>query len=200
MKIKYTQTTVKYGITTVVGAFAAGVTPITFWGGTDYTLANAAITSPYYSTQKAPQGFPLSPTKWTVEATDINDRTQASPVQNTWYNLGNFGISIPIGSWKVSYQAIPYGSMAASTLIAIKITLSTANNSESDNTFTGYLELAGASGTLGISGACTREKTLFLTSKTSYYLNILAVVASMGSLEIKGTISVTIIRAVCAYL
>jgi hypothetical protein len=61
MRIKLTQTTAKYFIITKV-AYSSPNTTITVYGGTDYDLANAAITSPYYSTQKAPQGFPLNPT------------------------------------------------------------------------------------------------------------------------------------------
>jgi hypothetical protein len=44
MKLKLTQTTVKYFIVTAINT-----TTITLYGGTDYTLANATITLPYYS-------------------------------------------------------------------------------------------------------------------------------------------------------
>ena len=66
-QIQLTQSaTVKYFIVTAVGAYSGGATLITVYGGTDYTLANSAITSPNYSYAKAPTGFPLSPAKWTV--------------------------------------------------------------------------------------------------------------------------------------
>ena len=52
-KIKLTQTTVKYFYVVAVAS-----TTLTITGGTDYTLANAAITSPYYSHMGAPVGFP----------------------------------------------------------------------------------------------------------------------------------------------
>lgn len=51
-KIKLTQTTVKYFYVTGVAD-----TVLTVTGGTDYTVANAAITSPYYS-HANPVGFP----------------------------------------------------------------------------------------------------------------------------------------------
>ncbi len=57
-KIKLTQTTVKYFYITGVSAFGGGVTTITVNGGTDYTLANAAITANYYSKEQTPNGFP----------------------------------------------------------------------------------------------------------------------------------------------
>lgn len=52
-KIKLTQTTPKYFYVTVVAD-----TLLTVTGGTDYTVANAAITSPYYSHQQSPLLFP----------------------------------------------------------------------------------------------------------------------------------------------
>ena len=52
-KIKLTQTTVKYFYITAVAN-----TLLTITGGTDYTLANAAITLPYYSHAASPVGHP----------------------------------------------------------------------------------------------------------------------------------------------
>jgi hypothetical protein len=52
-KIKLTQTTVKYF--SIVGVAS---TVLTITGGTDYTLANSAITSNFYSKVENPQGFP----------------------------------------------------------------------------------------------------------------------------------------------
>ena len=52
-KIKLTQTTVKYFYVTAVAD-----TVLTVTGGTDYTVANAAITANYYSKLTSPVGFP----------------------------------------------------------------------------------------------------------------------------------------------
>lgn len=54
-KIKLTQTTVKYFYITAVAD-----TLLTVTGGTDYTVANAAITLPYYSHIENPLGFPTA--------------------------------------------------------------------------------------------------------------------------------------------
>lgn len=56
-KINLTQTTVKY-FYVVSATYGAPNTTLTLTGGSDYTLANAAITLPYYSYQATPQGFP----------------------------------------------------------------------------------------------------------------------------------------------
>jgi len=52
-KIKFTQTTVKYFYVTAVTS-----TLLTVTGGTNYTVANAAISANYYSRVENPLGFP----------------------------------------------------------------------------------------------------------------------------------------------
>lgn len=52
-KIKLTQTTAKYFYVVSIAD-----TVLTVTGGTDYTVANAAITLPYYSKAASPVGFP----------------------------------------------------------------------------------------------------------------------------------------------
>lgn len=55
-RLKFTQTTAKYAV--VVSSTFSTDTTITIAVNTDYTIANAAITSPYYSYQVSPQGYP----------------------------------------------------------------------------------------------------------------------------------------------
>lgn len=55
-RIKLTQTSAKYFVVTS-SSFSTDTT-VNVTGGTDYTVANAAITSPYYSYSVNPQGFP----------------------------------------------------------------------------------------------------------------------------------------------
>lgn len=64
-RIKFTQTTVKYFI--VVSSSFSTDTTVTVTGGADYSVANASITSPYYSYQQPPDfpaAFNYAPT-WT---------------------------------------------------------------------------------------------------------------------------------------
>jgi hypothetical protein len=56
-KIKLAQTTVKYFYVTAV-TYSAPWTLVTLNGGSDYTLANTAITNPFLSYASTPQGFP----------------------------------------------------------------------------------------------------------------------------------------------
>lgn len=83
-KIKLTQTTVKY-------FYIIGVadTVLTVTGGSDYTVANAAISANYYSHQSSPIGFPgyfnFTPTiSWTAGT------APSSPTQNSkFFITGN---------------------------------------------------------------------------------------------------------------
>ena len=194
MKVKFTQTTVKYGIITAIAA-----TSMTIYTGTDYTLANAAITANYYSSDKAPLGFPLAPDKWTVETVSSTDRLTTTATQNTWYNAEN--IVIPIGVWRTEYIAEAYSSNGSAVTVQCSLTLSTANNSATDSQMTGEV-YSGVAANNAVDGVINRAKILTLATKTTYYLNYRSTLASQSSTGILGTSasSVTLIRAICAYL
>lgn len=203
-RVKFTQTTVKYGIITKV-AFSTDTT-VTIYMGTDYTIANAAITSPAYSHDRSPVGFPMDPAKWTVEVTNSNDCTKTTTANGTWYGdtgLSSTGpsITIPIGSWRVYYECIGKYSTSAAGGLSFHVSLSTSASSESDTDFT-VLAQQSAGNSLMVSPV-SRSKTLTLTSSTVYYLIIKTSNSGSGSsLSIYGSTSgvPTKIRAICAYL
>lgn len=185
MKLKLTQTTVKYFIITAAPSYASGtgLTTLTLYGGTDYTLDDAAISNVYYSAMKAPHGFPPDPAKWTVEVTDSS---QYNTVSTTYVNLGSISITLPIGSWNTSVQC---GIECRPTYGYV--TLSTSSTAESDNELTALVLDGGSSVRI--------EKTLSIISKTTYYLNVKTANASSNAYLLGSTVK-TIIRAVCAYL
>jgi len=203
MRIKLTQSTggTKYFIVTKV-AYSDPNTTVTVYGGTDYNLENEAITSPYWSMMKAPAAFPLDPTKWTVITTDTNSNSQASPTATTWYNPGTTSITVPIGVWRINYQANIATDQAGGTSSDsdVSITLSTANNSESDTDLTAQERFYNDTNQKVLNTTIIREKTLVLTSKTQYYLNVKTTIASANSIKVNGNVSKTIIRAISAYL
>ena len=205
MRIKLTQTTVKYFIVTAVGSYSGGHTIITMYGGTDYTLTNQAITNGYYSTQKAPFGFPLQREKWTVS---VNKTTAyptdmgvviSNPTSGSWYNVTNFsGLSLPIGSWKL-YYCVPVGIRSSpATLLMVKSTLSTSNNSETNHELTGAIS---ASTTMTVTGILQSRANVTTNSKIFYYLNVGTDSTGASYLEV-GTayLLFIIIGAVCSYL
>lgn len=184
-RIKLTQTTVKYFIVTAIDA-----TTITLYGGTDYTLANAAISLVSYSIAKAPLGFPLQAEKWTVSVSDANVRSQGSPTANTWYKPTNGTVlSLPIGSWRVSWRA----SMSSSANANMSITLSTTTNTETDTNLTFY----GGYNT-GVAAGSMIETFSHVTVTVATTYNLLIRTSTAGILTI--SYSTTLVRAVCAYL
>ena len=56
-KLKFTQTTVKYGVV-VSSSEAGGTTTVTLIANDDYSVANAAISDNYYSYVENPEGYP----------------------------------------------------------------------------------------------------------------------------------------------
>ena len=198
MKVKYTQSTVKYGIITAVSAYSAPNTTITVYGGTDYTMTNAAISANYYSMVRSPVGFPMSPAKWSVQVTYTTDYTQSPTTGGVWYNTTS--INIPVGLYSVSYS-IPFGTSIAGTQVIARCTLSTANNSESDTNFTGVVKVrdTGTAGIIEGTHTVYREKVLELTSKATYYLNTSTDVSANTSVR-GSTVHPVILKATCAYL
>lgn len=196
-RIKLTQTTAKFFIVTAITSNS-----ITLYGGTDYDLANAAITSPYFSTVKAPLGFPLDPDKWTVVITSTSQTQQVSPAQNTWYNHTS-GV-LHIGVWNVTYSVVAFAdddSAGGRVNPTVFSTLSTANNSESNSDFTAH-GYGGFTTDMNsyIGFTFTRTNVINLASKTTYYLNIKTNLANQYSIQARGDVVPTKIKAVCAYL
>jgi hypothetical protein len=188
MRIKLTQTTVKYFIIHAVTS-----TTLTVYGGTDYTLAVAAITSIYYSREKCPFAFPLSPSKWEVLVTDTTQRSAACAA--AWLNLNSAeSIVIPIGIWDVEYNV--HLQLYSPTADGCGyVTLSTANNTQSDASMTAAVQYTPTSAGANVS----RKKTLSIASKTTYYLNTSSDNTN-GSKYNRNDISPLYIRARCVYL
>jgi hypothetical protein len=200
-RVKLTQTTVKYFIVTAVGAFTAGKTIITIYGGTDYVLANAPITLPYFSMQRCPIGFPLLKSKWRVLVTDTAVRSQSSPVVNTKYNLGGLQISVPIGAWNLGYRV--YAEAIGSILqwAEMAATLSTANNSETNVALTSNFRLLTGLTTSYHGMPLAANDEILVVAKTTYYLNAWAWIAAQASINFYGgSTTQTRIYAECAYL
>lgn len=194
MKLKLTQTSIKYFIVTNV-AYSSPNTILTLYGGTEYTLTDATITATSYSTSKAPHGFPINPSLWSVTVSSTTDRTTSTPTANTKYN--GESVNIPIGVWSVYYQGVGKVVPPSSAVGTLYVTLSTANNTESDKVWTSFIL-----GT-GVDIRCSYGKlgSIVLTSKATYYFNYWTNQPSMSTIALLGdAISPTQIIAGCAYL
>jgi hypothetical protein len=193
MKVKWTQnSTVRYGIVTAI-AFSTNTT-LTLYGGTDYDVDDTAthvISAFNYSPHKAPFGFPMSPDKWTILLTTTTG-TQTPPTQNTWHNLGGSG-ELHIGDWYVRFWAGAYTDTGTAGVKVTQITVSTANNSASDATYTiAQTDYDVKSHTSMASWV----RNFTVASKTTYFVNARTTQASQSNLGLTRNR----LEAVCAYL
>lgn len=190
-KLQFTQSTVKYAIITKVTA-----TVLTVYMGTDYTIANAAISAISISRVKNPFGFNTDPIKWTVRYTytDNNSTTSA-----TYAQVGAHQITIPIGSWRVYMYAKMQATLGGNNTGQGFVALSTATNSASDvDLITSGANPAIASlGGISIFIAAS-AKHITLSSATIYYQIFSRTTALTW--QVVGSDSAGIIEAVSAYL
>lgn len=201
-KIKLTlDNSTRYFIITKVET--SGSTALTLYGGTDYVISASPITNPYYSMMKAPFGFPLNLEKWTVSVTDSVNRQQATPTQNIWYNNAVHQIYVPIGCWKISYRTCLYPQEQDNTSSNLYVTLATSNNSctDSDMTHLIYYAQSGTHPIDEIGTSVYTEKTITLTSKTTYYLNMMTTYTNVDAINIFSSSTIgTTIKAESTYL
>lgn len=194
MKVKLTQTTAKYfGITAV--SFGGGNTTLTLFGGTDYQLVNAAITSPNYSVAASPHGFPTSETKWTIETIDTANTALVSPTQSVWNNINSNSIDVALGNCKIEVSSY-IGALDTSTGdLGFWITLSTANNTESDTQLTSAIRATyGSAATIRLRNLLSVQKRVVLSADDTYYLNVLTDIAAVANINVFGAEVPTIIR------
>lgn len=184
-KMKFTNnSTTFYGIVHALGSWSGSAQLITLYGGTDYDVANSAITAPYYSKADSPQGFPKSKAKWSVTLTNSTDQTQNTPTQNNVYNPSSLSIVAPIGVWDTTFIAAGWAtSNAAQTSTGIRVGLSTSSSSYSDSGLIGFGSLTGPSAQLGFGGQISiRKPLLTITSKTTYYVVMSTPYANMTNI------------------
>lgn len=202
MRVKFTNNSaVQYGIIVAVTA-----TTLTIYFGTDYSLTNAAITSPCYSSQQAPLGFPQDPNKWQFTVRDTVRRLSTPPAQLTWYKPtgSTLAITLPVGVWNVNFKANHRVTSSGSTGVWSGATLSETTNTESDPRFTTKFGSDAPSGTITAEGtAAALAPVVVTTTKTLTALHQASasgtLTANCGFNDANGSVTSSII-ATCAYL
>ncbi len=132
-KIKLTQTTAKY-FYVVASSYAAPNTTVTLAAGSDYTLANATITSPFYSYADCPQDFPdwfnWLPTCCGFGAYNPSASIVRFVARGKWAHAGfyatqsgssganTFSMLLPIVAACTAYGAVPYIMDGAGSTLA----------------------------------------------------------------------------------
>jgi len=122
-----------------------------------------------YSVQANPYGWPSNKDRWRI-ATLIKTLTgQSSPTTATWYNVASYQIKIPAGDWLVGYVDGINASRSVAGSQEASTTLSTANNSESNNYYTLGIN---TNAVTDIEGCLTLPPTnITTTTLTTYYMN-----------------------------
>lgn len=153
------------------------------------------ISNVKFSAARSPFGFPMNPSLWTVSLSDGNNRVQATPVANTFYNLGGLSLTMPIGSWNVSFAAICELSKSTAMDMHGKAALSTSASSVSDtDLLTG---LRGGDAYQWV--AAYVQKSLSVAAKTTYY-PIMTTGSTIDNIMFRGDWAPTRIRMVSNYL
>jgi len=153
-----------------------------------------------YSIQKAPYGMPVGKNKWQIRVGMSNQTVVSSPTTNIWYGYNASGnsttITVPIGDWVYGYETTPYATRASASTVSAFVTLSTANNTESDIEMTGRVYAVSVT---EILSTVKREKPLSLSSSQVYYLNYKTDTSSITNIQSSPSVFSTI-YADCAYL
>ena len=179
----------------------------TFSTNTTYTIqipegetlptGSGTIGTVSYSTQKTPYGFPGQKNKWVVSTVLKSDQQQNSPVSGTWYNLGLIQLSVPVGEWNVGYNGVAFVNSPGNS--DMFTTMSTANNSESDSTFTSRIQSTAATPVL--ISPMGRSGDISVAAQAIYYVNAKTATASISSINWRGQTEAPIIfRAENNYL
>lgn len=198
---------IEYALVTKI-SYSNPTTTLTLFTGDSGTIPNLTLNSPYYSSEYAPFGFPTDSTLWHVRTILKTDCTQSSPSANTWYNIsgvsgttGGAILSVPTGAWIMRYGGLLYATKPSTTLIQAAVTLSSANNSESDPNMTSAAQVEGASGQMTVADTVTRTGRLSLSAQALYYLNYRTTTSSTSSVgNLAGSFAPTTVVAESAYI
>jgi hypothetical protein len=139
---------------------------------------SGGVSAVSYSSVKVPYGFPGQKTKWQVLYVNRVLGQQSSASLSTWYNLGSAQVTVPIGEWSVTWNGEIGAGAGTTGNLSARGTLSNANNTESDTTFSAACDAQAVTQLIVSVG---RTSNLSLAAQTVYYLNT-SVVAGTGTL------------------
>ena len=184
---------------------AISSTTVTLYGGTLYTLTNAAITAPFFSYMKAPVGFNTSPENWTETFDSSSLLSVSTPTLGTVYNPGGSLLSVPIGAWKLFQHTslLVSSTLTGDSVVSATCGLSTSNSGYSDSQLGGYSQIQGSTSAshLLLDTTMYVEKNVTVATKTAYYLVLSTLSSNIASVALQGNNGFDILAAaVCAYL
>lgn len=164
--------TIEYGIQTSI-AFSTNTTQTIQVPEGSALPTTGGISAVSYSNQGVPFGFPKQSDKWQVTCEYFADFTQGGATGAVWINLGH-KITLPIGSWKLSWQFVLGSNQNPTASVSVDGTLSTANNTNSIPQLAAHTQVNTPSGALDIETSLNRNYPQAITTQTPYYFNISA--------------------------
>jgi hypothetical protein len=183
-------------------------TTVTLYGGTDHSLADSAITAAYYSTQKAPYGFPLGQDKWTYTVRYLESPYKTAPTAGVWYGSTNAWtaggsaqtMAVPIGNWQLSLKAstIAVDAAALNAAIYVALSKSPSTGATGDTCYTVSYQTITA-------GFTTEHPILIiypvsLSAKTTYYVLAMSATATLDTVGVDGANQGSTIKATSTLL
>lgn len=165
--------------------------------------ASSAVTLVYISSSRFPYAFPGAKTNWQIEWADTNTTAQ-TPLNNaTWYNINTALIALSYGLWDVEYQTFVQlnHTVDINGHVGVKVTLSTANNSESAIEWTSMYSI-NADSIEDSYATLYRRRIINQSTSGNRYLNYESFtdISSSPSISVSGAVSPTYLTATNAYL
>jgi len=158
----------EYAVVTKV-SYSSPTTTVTLYTGNSNTIPNQTLGTVYFSTSRTPYGFNADKGNWTLQVTERTGTSGIAPSSNVWTNIDSLQMSVPAGSWQLSYQLLV--SASSVTAISIYTTLSTTNNTDVDPDINTHTYTSG--GVATINNSLYRNKNYTISSQTLYYFNIM---------------------------
>jgi hypothetical protein len=127
-----------------------------------------------YSTQKTPYGFPGARDKWRIESL-YNTQTSAASSATTTYNTMGAAITVPVGTYSLSYRGNLYVNRAAATFgqIISLISATAANNTPVSRKLAAHMYMnASGAGQVDLIGQNWAEDIYTATTATTLYVNL----------------------------
>lgn len=185
----------EYAIITKVTA-----STITVFTGTDYTIPNDTLSTPYYSAQRAPFGFPASEIKWYVDVVVKTDNTAVTALATIWAQLDSIQMTGPTGAWAVRGYANVAAERTSGSGMEVALAVSTSTSSPSVDTLANFdTDLSAIN--YRPSSAGHFGGYIELTASTTVYLIYYTLTTSnVTQLERKGSVVPSFFRLTCGYV
>lgn len=186
----------EYAIVTKV-AYSAPNTTVTVFTGTDHNIPNMTLENPFYSTQKAPYGFPVSRSEWIIE---VISRTQRSTASTSFVSLTD-KITVPTGKWELSLKAFVASNNATSNLGQRAIvSLSSSGTTETNPNLTGQIGGGFNATATGKDWNGSVFNTDFVTTTTSTDYTFIGACGNTSTMIVYSDLHPTVFKAECAYI